>query len=160
MNRIIARLPESVTEICLVRLGIQVRRLGGLLYARRVAKAIDRSAAEAVDAGAGLLLSERFRIEQRHFGVIQYWRGFDELEAWTHRPPHSEWWREAVERIRTRGDFGIYHEAYLVPRDGVESIFLNCQPTGLSAFGVIGDPVGADTNSRGRLRRMSAPGGR
>jgi hypothetical protein len=160
MKRIVARLPESVTELCLVRLGVQVRSLGGLLYARRVAKAVDRSAAEAVASGAGLLLSERFRVGPGHFGVIQYWRGFDELEAWTHRPPHSEWWREAVDRIRTRADFGIYHEAYLVPRDRVESIFLNCRPTGLAAFGVIGDPVGADTNSRGRLGRMLAPGGR
>lgn len=157
MNRMIARLPESVTELCLVRVGIQTKGLRGLLFARKIAKDIDRSAAEAVQSGTGLLLSERFLFGLGHFGVLQYWRSFDELEAWSHRPPHSEWWRQAAERIRTRGDLGIYHEAYLVPRERVESIFLNCEPTGLAAFGATADPVGADTNSRGRLGRGFAP---
>ena len=46
MNRVIARLPESVAELCLVRLGIQVRGLSAWLYARRLGWAI---AADAVE---------------------------------------------------------------------------------------------------------------
>lgn len=151
MNRIIAKLPETVTELCLVRLGIQTRGLRALLYARTLARAIDRSATEAIASDAGLLHSERFLIGRGHFGVLQYWRSFEALDAWSHRPPHSEWWRAAMERIRTRDDFGIYHEAYLVPRDRVESIYVNCRPVGLAAFGTQGDPVGPSTTSRGRL---------
>ncbi|MCA1686775.1 MAG: DUF4188 domain-containing protein, partial [Planctomycetia bacterium] len=152
MQRTTASLPDSVTELCLVRLGIQVRRLGGFWYARALGKAVEAEAGKAIDAGAGLLLSERFWIGAGHFGVLQYWRGFEEMEAWTRRPPHAEWWRGAVERMRAKGDFGVYHEAYLVPRDRVESIYLNCRPAGLAAFGTAGEPVGADTNSRGRLK--------
>ena len=29
------------------------------------------------------------------------------------------------------------HEAYIVARDGAESIYMNCPPTGLSAFGIL-----------------------
>ena len=152
MNRKIAVLPDSVTELCLLRLGIQVRRWTALPYARRLAKAIDRSAAEA---GAGLLRSERFAISWRHFGVLQYWRSFDDLEQWGRRPPHADWWREAVERGRTKRDFGLYHEVFLVPRAAVESIYLNCEPVGLSAFGTLGDPTGPMTTSRDRLGRRS-----
>src|SRR3954453_16593237 len=116
MQRKIASLPDSMPELCLVRLGFQVRRLTALRYASRLARAIDRSADEAMAAGAGLLQSERFALSWRHFGVLQYWRGFEELEQWSKRPPHVEWWRGAVERGRTKGDFGLYHEVFLVPR--------------------------------------------
>lgn len=155
MQRKIASLPDSMAELCLVRLGLQVRRLTALRYASRLARAIDRSADEARAAGVGLLRSERFAQSWRHFGVLQYWRGFDELEQWSKRPPHVEWWREAVERGRTKGDFGLYHEVFLVPRSAVESIYLNCEPVGLSAFGPLGDPVGPMTTSRDRLGRRT-----
>jgi hypothetical protein len=151
MERTIARPPDGLSEICLFRLGLQVRRLSAFLYAARLGKAIRKASEEAVASGAGLLHSEGFRVSSRHFGLLQYWRGFDELEAWSRRPPHSEWWRGAVERMRTKGDFGIYHETYLVPRERIESIYLNCEPAGLLTFGAAGEPVGADTNSRGRL---------
>jgi hypothetical protein len=157
MQRQVASLPESVPELCLVRLGIQVRRLRALLYAARLGRAIDRSAAEAVASGAGLLRSERFAVSRTHFGVLQYWRSFEDLEAWSHRPPHSEWWRAAVERMRTRGDFGVYHETFLVPRDQIETIYMNCPPTGLAAFGTLGEAVGPQTTSRGRLGLLRHP---
>jgi hypothetical protein len=90
--------------------------------------------------------------------VLQYWRSFEDLDAWSHRSPHADWWRGVVERMRTRRDVGVYHETYLVPRGRVESIYLDCRPTGLAAFGATGEPVGADTNSRGRLGMGPARG--
>ena len=153
MKRFTARPPESVSELCLVRLGLQARGIRGLIYARKVSRAIQREAREAIAANAGLMHSESFLISLGHFGVLQYWRSFAELEAWSHKSPHAEWWREASERMRTRGDFGIYHETYLVPRDRIEAIYANCEPAGLAAFGETGEPVGNDTNSRGRLGR-------
>ncbi len=32
MNRVIARLPDSIPELCLVRLGLQVKSLSGWLF--------------------------------------------------------------------------------------------------------------------------------
>ncbi len=157
MLRVVASLPETVAELCLVRVGFQVRRLRALPYLIRLGRSIEREAAGAIAAGAGLLGSERFLIGWGHLGVLQYWRGFDELEAWSHRSPHADWWRQAVERGRTRNDFGIYHEVFLVPRNAVETIYLNCRPAGLARFGTPGEPVGRLTTSRDRLGRRGEP---
>ena len=156
MNRVAARPPESVGELCLVRMGVQSRGLSAWLYAARLKRQIDR-AAEAAKAGGGLLSSERFTFGRNHFGVLQYWRSFADLDAWSRKPPHSEWWREAVGRMRSRQDFGVYHETFLVPRDRVESLYLNCEPAGLLAFGLTSEPVGGDTNARGRLGLGTRP---
>ncbi|WP_435021746.1 monooxygenase family protein [Tundrisphaera sp. TA3] len=153
MRRVVASLPETMTELCLVRLGLRVRRLRALPFALRIGRAIERSAKEAMAGDAGLLSSERFLLGRDHLGVLQYWKDFESLDAWSHRPPHSDWWREALGRMRTKGDFGIYHETYLVPRSGIEAIALDCPPTGLFAFGATGEAVGPMTTSRDRLGR-------
>ncbi len=158
MNRVIASLPDSVEELCVIRLGLMVRKLSGLRFASKFGKAIAQSAIEAKAGGAGLLDSERFLIRWNHFGFLQYWSSFQSLEAWSHRPPHSVWWREALERMRQRADFGIYHETFLVPRQSVESIYLDCPPVGLGSFGTIGEAVGTSTTSRDRLGRRPAKG--
>ena len=156
MKRVIARLPRSMSELCLVRLGIQVKSPAAWLFARRLRSAITTDSRRAIAQGAGLLNSETFAIAINHFGVLQYWRSFDELETWTHRSPHSEWWGSAVERMRLKRDFGIYHETFLVRPADIESISMNCRPAGLETFGELAEPVGPDTTSRGRLRRAKA----
>jgi hypothetical protein len=153
MNRIIARMLESISDLCLVRLGIQVKSVPAWFFARRLKTAIAADTRRAIAEGVGLLNSQLFAIGINHFGVLQYWRGFDDLEAWSRRPPHSEWWRLAVERMRLKQDLGVYHETFLVRGSEIESIYLNCLPTGLAAFGLIGEPVGPMTTSRGRLGR-------
>ena len=158
MDRIVAKLPESVEEICLVRLGLMVRKVRAWPFASRMGRAIRRASDEAIASKAGLLRSEPFLNGWNHFGVLQYWSSFEGLEEWSHRAPHSDWWREALERMRVRGDFGIYHETYLVPRLGIESIYLNCPAVGLSAFGVTGEAVGSMTTSRDRLGRRGEKG--
>ena len=57
----------------------------------------------------------------------------------------------AVERMRLKHDLGVYHEAFLVRAADIESIYMNCRPAGLATFGVLGEPVGPLTTSRGRL---------
>jgi hypothetical protein len=158
MDRIVVRVPESVEELCLVRVGVVVRKLRALPYAARLGRAIQRSTEEAIGSGAGLFGSERFRIGWSHFGFLQYWSSFEALDAWSHRSPHSDWWRDALERMRKRADFGIYHETYLVPKAGVESIYFGCPPAGLGRFGVKGEAVGLSTTSRDRLGRRAGRG--
>lgn len=158
MNRVVASLPDSVEELCVIRLGLVVRKLTGLRFVSKFRKSIEQSAIEAKAADAGLLDSERFLIKWNHFGFLQYWRSYQALEDWSHKPPHSVWWREALERIRLRSDFGIYHETFLVPRSGVESIYLDCPPVGIAAFGVKGEAVGGSTTSRDRLGRRASKG--
>jgi hypothetical protein len=158
MNRVVAWLPDDVEELCVIRLGLVVRKLSAFRYLSKVRKAIEQSAIEAKAADAGLLNSERYLVSWNHFGFLQYWRSFQALEDWSHQPPHSLWWREALERLRTKGDFGIYHETFLIPRTNIESIYLDCPPIGIASFGVTGEAVGPSTTSRDRLGRRPAKG--
>jgi hypothetical protein len=151
---VVAALPDGASELCLVRMGFQARGFFGRLYARRLCAVIARDAERAVAEGAGLLASESFSIARGHHGVLQYWRSFDDLDAWSHRPPHSERWRDAVDRMRRKGDLGVYHEVFLVPAASLESIYLDCEPAGLARFGKLAEPVGPLTTARGRLGRM------
>lgn len=153
MQRLVATLPESVKELCLVRVGFQVRKWSAYRTVLNLLKSIDTASGVAIQAGEGLLHSERFMLGFRRFGVLQYWSSYEALEAWSHRPPHSEWWKLAVERSRIKGDLGIYHESFLVPRLNVESIFMNCEPVGLAAFCPLEDAIGPRTTSRDRLGR-------
>ena len=155
LRRVAAELPEGSEGLCLVRFGLVARRVSALGFARRMARRVDRAASEAIASGAGLLHAERFAMGWRHVGAWQYWAGFEALDAWSRRPPHAEWWREALDRMRARGDVGVYHEAYLVARRDVESIYLDCPPLGLAAFGVTAEPVGPRTTARDRLGRRS-----
>ena len=155
MNRAVAMVPEGVSELVLLRMGLRALKWTAWGHIKRLANEVERASARAITEKAGLLHSERVRFEGRHLGFLQYWSGFDALEAWARREPHSAWWRSAVERMRSRGDIGVYHEAYIVARDGAESIYMNCPPTGLSAFGILKEPVGPLTTSRDRLNRRS-----
>jgi hypothetical protein len=156
MERITASLPDSVAELALLRLGLQARSLSAWRFVRRLRGEIVAEARRAKTQGEGLLHSEWFRLGIGHSGVLQYWRSFEALEAWARREPHALWWRAAVERMRMRRDLGVYHELYVVRPGDIESIFIDCRPAGLAAFGVRGEPVGPSTTSRGRLGRSRA----
>ena len=150
LNRVVAELPEGVGELCLVRFGLVARKVSAIAFVRRMRREVERAEA------AGLLGSERFSIGWRHVGVLQYWTSFESLEDWSHRPPHADWWRSAVDRMRTKGDFGVYHEAFLVPRGNVETIYLDCPPIGVARFGTTAAPVGPKTTARDRLGRRTS----
>lgn len=162
MNRLVITLPEAMSELCLIRLGFWARSFAAWLYMIRLGGPIARSAGEAQAAGAGLLASEFMRFSVSHVGILQYWESFDALEAWSHKPPHSEWWKGAIERSRSRSDFVIYHETFLVPRASFESIYLNLKPAdrvGATVFGERREALGRFAASRDRIsRRRGAEG--
>ncbi len=153
MDRVTATLPDSVAELCLLRFGLVARRWPAVPFLRRMCNGAVRWANSPESQEAGLLHSESFRLAWNHAGLLQYWRSFAELDAWSHRTPHSDWWRQINDRIRRKGDIGVYHETFLVPRSSYESIFVNCPPVGGMAFGALGAPTGKMTVSRDRLGR-------
>ena len=84
-----------------MRLGIQVRAcISAWFFARRLRSEMPLNPPNRLAEDGGLLSSESFAIAINHFGFLQYWRSFDDLEAWVRRPPHAEWWQKAVERMR------------------------------------------------------------
>jgi hypothetical protein len=155
MDRVIATLPDSVEELCLVRLGLCARRWTGLSFVRRMGRNLLRAVADRGARDAGLLHSEAVRFAWNHAGVLQYWRSFGALEAWSHQSPHADWWRSLNDRLRRTEDVGVYHETFLVPRAYYESIFVNCPRVAGSAFGVLAPATGRMTTSRDRLGRRA-----
>ena len=158
MNRLVATPPESVDELCLIRLGLMVLRPSAWPFLFKMGRAIEAATRAPEAVSGGLLHSERLFVSLRHVVILQYWASFDQMEAWSHREPHAEWWRMANARMRSKGDFAIYHESYVVPRSGIESIYLNSPKVGLAAFGMTSAAEGKMTTSRDRLgRRVSQP---
>jgi len=76
------------------------------------------------------LLESRTMISVRDWRVplfIQYWRSFDELEAWArnkdllHRPAQTEFFR----RTAFNGNVGVFHETFRVEAGQYEAIYAN-----------------------------------
>lgn len=146
--------PENLNgRFCLVRLGIMATRAKALPYALKFGKAIDRSANVAIAEKAGLLKSERIILSWKHFGYLQYWSNLESLLAWTRSQPHTQWWKDALDRQRRRGDFSIYHETYISTPKGFEAIYLGLgdDRPGASGFGLLQPPTGHMATARGRV---------
>jgi hypothetical protein len=101
------------------------------------------------------------------FLSISYWRSIEELHAFAQSPLHREAWAWWNRTLKEHDFIAIYHEVYAVDSQKWESIYINCQPTGLGATsylkkgdklvtGVVADewisPV-VDA-SKGKLRTM------
>ena len=107
MNRVIATPPNSVEELCLVRLGLMVLWTTVAFFALRMSRAIG---AASKQPEIGMLGSERWFAGLGQFVTFQYWASDNPLQTWSHQVPHSEWWQKVNVRTRTKGDFGVYHE--------------------------------------------------
>jgi hypothetical protein len=70
-------------------------------------------------------------------GVIaQYWRTFEQLEAYARSREHAHWpaWVDFNKRIKgARGDVGIWHETYRVRAGEYECIYSGMPPYGLAS---------------------------
>jgi hypothetical protein len=89
--------------------------------------------------------------------IVQYWRSFDQLEAFARDPGdlHRPTWLEFYRRPRN-GRTGIWHESYLVRAGEYEAVYDDIPVAGLAAAGV---PVALrdGASARQRLRRTATP---
>lgn len=134
-------------DLVVVYLGMRVNLFRGLKTLFGLGPKIQ----SAVQANPhGLLQHETFLISPfpPHFGMRQYWRDFQSLEAWTRSEPHRAWWKNF---LRNSGGTGFWHETYFL-RGGIEAIYDDIhQPTGLSAFAPLREARGPMFSSRQRL---------
>jgi hypothetical protein len=86
--------------------------------------------------------------------IVQYWRSFDQLEAFARdaADPHLEPWRQFWKRVGKTGRTGIWHETFLVHAGEFEAIYGNMRPIGLGKAGRL-VPVAESSRARLRLRR-------
>ena len=80
--------------------------------------------------------------------MIQYWRTFEQLEAYAKNPKqtHLPAWAAFNRNIASNGWVGIWHETYLVRAGEYESIYNNMPPFGL-AKATKAVPVSAKSDS-------------
>lgn len=81
------------------------------------------------------LLGSRLMVGGRTITLVQYWRSFDQLEAFAKDPKdlHLPAWRAFNRRVGTSGDVGVYHETFRVAAGQHESIYSNMPVMGLAA---------------------------
>jgi len=101
------------------------------------------------------LLGARLAIGGRTITVAQYWRSFEQLEAFAHDrdAAHLPAWRRFNTKVGTSGDVGIYHETFRVSAGDYECFYGNMPVFGLAAAGTH-QPIG-----RGRETAAERIGG-
>ena len=90
--------------------------------------------------------------------VIQYWRSFEQLEAYAKQRDltHLPAWQAFNKAVGSNGDVGIWHETYVIGPGRYETIYNNMPPFGLGAAGRLVDAVGARQQARQRLKAATA----
>jgi hypothetical protein len=104
----------------------------------------------AADPSLGLLRVQTFWAGRVLMGV-QYWRSFEDLQAFARSTEHEHLpaWREFNRLVRDNGDVGIFHETYRVGPGTAETFYGNMPPFGLAAaVGVV--PVAGRGHSAAR----------
>ena len=82
--------------------------------------------------------------------VIQYWRSFEELEAYAAALTHKDMWKRFYELVRADGDIGIWHETFKVRAGEYESVYGGMPRFGLAA--AAGHrPLGSASRARERI---------
>ncbi|WNB91046.1 DUF4188 domain-containing protein [Bacillus sp. NEB1478] len=91
-------------------------------------------------------LHTEFLFNWRGVTLIQYWRSFEQLEAYAHGKTHLKAWKDFNKKIGDDGSVGIYHESYNIVNKGAEAIYSNMPKFGLAkAYSLV--PVTKNTNS-------------
>jgi hypothetical protein len=123
-------------EVVVFLIGMRVNRWRRLRSWFPVFVAMPRMLKELeADPDSGLLQARTYW-SGRVFLVVQYWRSADQLGRYArdaqqlHAPAWARWNKS---RIPGSGDVGIFHETYVVPREGVESRYANVPTIGLGA---------------------------
>jgi hypothetical protein len=163
MTEIVAERMTAVgdRDVVVFHIGMRINRLRSVRQWFPVFLAMPRMLRElARQPDLGLLHAQTF-LSGRTVQVIQYWRSAEDLYAYSRAAEleHLPAWRAFNRRARGSSAVGIFHETYLVPASGQESISVNMPPSGLlAALGSV--PVGRRGQSAAhRLdpRRPDAP---
>jgi hypothetical protein len=86
--------------------------------------------------------------------IVQYWRSFEQLEAYARSKDSQHWpaWVAFNQRFGTsRGDVGIWHETYLVSAGRYEAIYSGMPPFGLGEASTLIPAAGHRESARGRI---------
>lgn len=95
----------------------------------------------------------------RGIAVVQYWRSFEDLEAFARskNEPHLTAWRRFNKAIGSDGSVGIWHETFMVEAGKYEPVYGNMPVFGLAAATQHVPAVGRRETARRRLGGDNEP---
>lgn len=116
-------------------IGMRINRLRAVRQWMTVAQAMPQMMRELMQHPEKGLMSSQYFIAWRTVLLVQYWRSFDQLEAFARNPndPHLPAWQRFNKLVGGNGAVGIYHETYHVKADQYEAIYGNMPLFGLAA---------------------------
>ncbi len=134
-------------------IGMRINKLWKVWRWAPVAAAMPRMLAELARAPELGLLHARTHFGFPNLLVVQYWRSFEQLEAYAKNrdAAHLPAWRAFNTAVGSGGDVGIWHETYVVRGGCYESVYNNMPPFGLGVAGVLKDATGARLGARNRM---------
>jgi Domain of unknown function (DUF4188) len=86
--------------------------------------------------------------------MVQYWRSFEQLEAYARTANREHWpaWVAFNKRVgASRGDVGIWHETFKVRAGEYEAVYSGMPAIGLGTFGKLVPATGRLESARGRM---------
>jgi hypothetical protein len=121
-------------EVVVFVVGMRINRLRRVRSWWPVFWGMQRMLRELDGADKGLLGAHKFAFG-RLLVVVQYWRSPQELGAYAKESMmlHAPAWGAFNKNTAATGDVGIFHETYVVPRNGIETVYGNMTPFGLAA---------------------------
>jgi hypothetical protein len=99
-------------------------------------------------------LGAEFSVNLRGPVSVQYWRSFDQLEAYARSKDGAHWPAWVAFNKRTRyssGDVGIWHETYRVAAGQYETVYGSMPAVGLGKAAGLVPATGKRDAARGRL---------
>lgn len=90
--------------------------------------------------------------------MLQYWRDFDSLEGYARDREQSHWpaWTAFNKAVGSSRTVGIFHETYVVPAGGYETIYANMVPFGLGKVNGVAPATGSRNAARSRMAKPGA----
>ena len=140
-------------------IGMRINRLWQFRKWLPVARAMTPMIAElSREPSSGFLGAQFMLAGPRTLLSIQYWRDFDSLESYARDRDREHWpaWTAFNKAVGDDGSVGIFHETYVVPAGGHETIYANMPPFGLGAVSGTIPATDSRKEARSRLRAEQA----
>ncbi|MFI5772495.1 DUF4188 domain-containing protein [Streptomyces sp. NPDC051658] len=124
-------------EVVVLLIGMRINHFRGVHHWLPVLTAMLRMLRElGKDKGRGLLGYTLLSGSPRTYYVVQYWESRERLYAYASAPDmfHREAWAIMNRKEKkSRRHVGLWHETYIVPEGGYESIYADMPVHGLAA---------------------------
>jgi hypothetical protein len=101
------------------------------------------------------LLHSRSHLGFRQTLLVQYWRSFEQLNAYasSQSNAHLPAWKKFNQTVAGNEAVGIWHETYLVRSGEYENVYVNMPAYGLGVAGHLQPATGRHRSASGRLNR-------